>query len=376
MPGIAPTTRAHWVPARPVERSFLSQILDFFHGFTPRAPTQVTRAPVAPPKTFEQELRLGLQYFAPVATKSGVNGSFFLCDSRGQRVAIFKPMNMEAGAKKNHRLDHAHNVQFRKSILPGQGAGNEVLASALDSKAFQQRYGIPKTTLIRLAHPAFEGEELGSVQQFIPNSCSLSSMTSQQRARIPQHEWEKLNFRLISGSTDAHLGNMLYCENTQKLHLIDSGDDFVGEEGECQYYNPWAAEHRCTQKMSQTEYSFLTNLNVQNVMKVFEEQALINEETDSKLRVTADKYLTQILRILLANTVGKHKLTQEQWARLMSPFRGAGGQLHRSALEKIYDLHIRPHSKKDLEWRKVYPSINWEEVKKSLEAVALQIGRL
>lgn len=329
-------------------------------------------SPKLAPRSFAQELQIGLQYFAPVVTKTGVNGSFFLCDSRGQRAAIFKPMNMEAGACKNHRLDPAHNVQFRKSILPGQGAGNEVLAYALDTGAFRNRYGIPKTSLLRLKHPAFEGEELGSAQAFVPNARPLSNMTVPERAQIPQQEWEKLNFRLISGSTDAHLGNILYCDATQKLYLIDSGDDFVGEDGECQYFNPWSAEPRCKNPMSRQESYWLEHLDIHATMNVFEQQALANEQANPLLKVSVDKYLTQVLRILLAQTTGRFKLTQAEWSSMMSSYRDHNGYSHSGPLEHIYDEYIRPHSKTRPNWREVSKLIDWKGVQRGLEIAARQ----
>ncbi|MEI6805739.1 MAG: hypothetical protein WCK49_04445 [Myxococcaceae bacterium] len=354
---------------------FTQKVSDIFSSDS-NPPKWITHVPQPPQtQTIEQNFQLALRQFPPVATKSGVNGSFFLCNLDGERAAIFKPMNMEAGGPKNHRLDAAHNVQFRNSILPGQGAGNEVLAYGLDSMAFGHHYGIPQTMLIRLTHPAFEGTELGSLQQFVPHAQSLADMTPADRARIPQHEWEKLNFRFISGSTDAHLGNILYCASSKKLFLIDSGDDFVGEDGECQYYDPWAAEPRCQQKMSHEEYAFLRNLSPRDVICVFEKQALANKALDSRLKVSADKYLTQIIRLMLANTVGKFELTQNEWARIMSPYKDTLNILHRSPLEKIYDQHIRPYSKRYRTWVEAYEVINWERIREDLASVALQIGR-
>lgn len=328
--------------------------------------------PTLPPaqnnQNFEEEIRRGLQYFQPTQTKTGVNGSFFVRDSSGNRYAVFKPMNMEAGGLKNHRLTRSQNVQFRKSIAPGQGAGNEVLAYALDKVGFARHYEIPKTILIRLTHPAFEGEELGSAQKFIAGSRPLSDMTPLERSCIPQQEWEKLNFRLISGSTDAHLGNVLYCDQTKKLYLIDSGDDFVGEEGECQYYNPWAAEERCNRPMSDAESDFLAKLNISEVMKAFEQQALLNEQASPVLKISNDKYLTQKLRLVLAKIAGQKKLSQAKWASLMGQYRDRNNIIHRSVLERAYDQHIKPYSGLHQPWREISCRINWTAIETDIKA--------
>lgn len=374
MPAIAPLNpQYNWVKIPPSTEKKTTGFWGFCCGDTNDAvpPKMVVPRPVT--KTFEQELVLGLQHFPPSQTKSGVNGSFFLSNSNGQRAAIFKPMNMEAGGRKNHRLAAGQNVQFRDTILPGQGAGNEMLAFALNRDAFNYRYGIPYTTLICLTHPAFEGVELGSAQAFISQSKPLCDMTPQERAQIPQQEWEKLNFRLISGSTDAHLGNMLYCYATKMLYLIDSGDDFVGEAGQHEYYNPWAVEPRCSQPMSLQESNFLENLNISNIMTLFEKQALINAQIHSHLKVSVDKYLTQLSRLLLAQTVGKLKLTQYEWARLMNRYKGPDGLIHRSALEHIYDDLVRPHSQSSTQWRVATKNVNWTNVAERFHQTCLSV---
>ena len=127
--------------------------------------------------------------------------------------------------------------------------------------------------------------------------------------------------------------------------------------------------------MSLAECRFLEELNVRNVMYVFEKQALFNEQADPKLKVCVDKYLTQILRIILANTAGKYQLTQEQWSRMMSPYRGRDNIIHRSPLEKIYDQHIRPYSQRDPNWKEVSKMINWLQVREDLSIAAAQIER-
>lgn len=379
MPGFDPRVQRNWLiqyeqpvtETKPKKKHFWSFCWSDHTTDVPILRIPVPQQRVQP--SFEQELILGLQRYAPQATKSGVNGSFFLCDSKGSRAAIFKPMNMEAGAKKNHRLDYFHNVQFRDSILPGQGAGNEVLAYALDSQAFGGRYGIPKTLLTRLTHAAFEGEEVGSAQVFLPDTRALADLTVYERSLIPVAEWEKLNFRLISGSTDAHFGNILFCNKTGKLYLIDSGDDFVGPEGQHQYYNPWALEPRCQLPMSESENHFLARIDIPNVMTVFEHQALFNQATHQRLEVSTEKYLTQYLRLILAKVVGQQKLTQSEWASMLSPRKGSDGLMHPGYLERIYSSLIQDRFHPGAHWRDAVRSINWDQINNQITSLALSI---
>ncbi|MES2504394.1 MAG: hypothetical protein V4534_05890 [Myxococcota bacterium] len=341
-------------------------------------PTAAARAvvvhPPAPPQVHDLASRItaGLAIHAPAPTKHGVNGSFFIRDKHGHRCAIFKPMNMEAGMPKNHRLGPGENVQFRESILPGQGAGNEVLAYRLDRHAFEGRYGLPKTILIKLSHPAFEGEELGSAQVFLSNAKPLSDLTQAEREDIPMKEWQKLNFRLISGSTDAHFGNILYSTDDKKLYLIDSGDDFVGEKGQCQYYSPWAMMPKSNQLMTQDEYEFLSGLNVAEAMNVFAKAARANEEQCPTLKVSDDKYLTQILRLKLAKVAGQMKLTQAEWFDIMTRHRDRYNMPVASNMEEVYRHHIRNCIGDGETWQKSTERVNWRHIEQEFKALAQQ----
>ncbi len=320
---------------------------------------------------FEQELARAITCNPPVSTKSGVNGSFLIMGPQGKPIAVFKPMNMETGMPRNPRMGPGRNVQFRDTILPGQGVGNEVLAYYLDHYGFGGRYGIAQTILVSVGHRAMSARlELGSAQRFIPNAKPLADMSQAEIAQIPRVEWDKLNFRLITGSTDAHLGNILYCPSTRSIHLIDSGDDFVGVNGQHQYYNPWASLPMSYFKMSEGEYRFLANLDLNLAMTAFERCARNNEVASDILAVTSDKHLTQLLRLYLARVVGEMKLTQREWCSIMSRYRMPNGALYPSEIERIYDSWIRMHQNASTDWKKIVPKINWHKVVEDLKFVA------
>jgi hypothetical protein len=320
---------------------------------------------------FERELADAITHSSPKPTKSGVNGSFFIIDRDGKPIAVFKPMNMETGMPRNPRMAPDRNVQFRRTILPGQGVGNEVLAYYLDHHGFCGRYGIAQTMLVSVGHRDMSSKlELGSAQRFIPNAKPLASMSQAEMAQIPRGEWDKLNFRLITGSTDAHLGNILYCPFTRSIHLIDSGDDFVGADGQCQYYNPWASIPMAYFRMSENEYRFLANIDLNSAITAFDACARNNELANDILRVSPDKYLTQLLRLYLARVVGEMRLTQYEWCCIMSRRRMQNGAISPSEIEKVYDSWIRIHQNSSTDWKKIVPRINWTAVVGDLRFLA------
>lgn len=296
-----------------------------------------------PYRSFEELIRLGLRRSAPVPSHLSSRGSFFLNDSNGQRMAVFKP---------------------------SLKAGNEALAYALDQGAFLGHYEIPKTVLIRLRHEAFGGDALGSAQQFIPDAYRLGELEPQVYTSIGQQEWEKLNFRLISGSTDWDEGTVLF--RAGRLYLIESSDDFAGQKEQRQYVNPWVKHPKAHMPLSDSEASFLHHLDIKQVMLVFEQSALANEQADPRLKVSVDQYLTQVLRLYLAKLAGKYKLTQAEWFAIMTPKRSGNGKLYPGELESIYDKYIAKIANQSENWRQASGKIKWLTIHDELEKSVIE----
>ena len=213
-----------------------------------------------------------------------------------------KPSSLRGGA-----ADVAIQRASDADGLLRSARNDDHLAYELDKKAFGGRYEI-------------------HAQQFIQNARPLSEMNSFEIDAISQKEWEKLNFRLISGNTDADMGNVLYSKG--KLYLINTSNDFAGRTEQREYHNPWAAHPKSEQRLSLSECDFLHKIDIQKTMEVF-------EQTES----SRDQYLTQITRLYLAKLVGKYRLTQTEWFAIMAPKKGLNGKIYPGQLESIYGKH-------------------------------------
>lgn len=199
------------------------------------------------------------------------------------------------------------------------------------------------------------------------NARALQEMTALERSCIPQREWEKLNFKLITGSSDAHGGNISYRVATQKLHLTDTGSDFMGSEGQCQYYNPWVADPKARLKMSVSESCFLEKLDINQIMDIFEQGVP---------EISTDQYLTQILRLYLAKMAGKHKLTQAEWFQVMGPRMDPKGKVFPGNLDRIYKKYIAAQAEGFDNWREVAKRVPWHKIYDELEiAIAEQLQK-
>jgi hypothetical protein len=109
-----------------------------------------------PLRRLVQHARRGLSRgFKPVSSLDGSGGTYFLHDSRKNRIAVFKPADEEPYAPNNPRgylPQPGQNLTLRDGAVPGECCVREVAAYLLDHGGFA---GVPMTTLAEARHPAF-----------------------------------------------------------------------------------------------------------------------------------------------------------------------------------------------------------------------------
>lgn len=309
---------------------------------------------------------------APRETATGTTGSFYVKNFRGEVGGVFKLMSQEPGAIGNERMEAKGgiNVSFRSSIQPGQGAGNEVVAYALD-QALNGRYGIPRTQLVELKHVSLKSSksELGSVQEFLPGMKPLNAADSGPFLEsIPRTEFDRFNFKLISGGTDGHYGNFLYNSTSKKLGLIDAGLDFVGQ-ADFQHMNQqyWTNLPQAEQLMSPEEYAALKNINTDNAMASVDVQVKSNVARSPILAMSNDKMLALKMRLELAKIAGEEGLTQKQWFDILAPPKYSNEPHY----AQIFTRFIKPELT-DGEWKADDQKIDWEQIRQELRKAAKQ----
>lgn len=115
---------------------------------------------------------------APKLVAAGTGGSYFLQDTLGQPVAVFKPEDEEPLAVNNPKgrtpgssigdgsSSGSGSEGLRRGTKPGEGAYREVAAYILDHGHFS---GVPPTALVSAYVNTAEGGtvKVGSLQQFI-----------------------------------------------------------------------------------------------------------------------------------------------------------------------------------------------------------------
>jgi hypothetical protein len=190
----------------------------------------VHEAIISSPRESLLELVLeGLVYHEPELCEEGVNGTYFLRNKAGQRIAVFKPIDEEGDNDDNPKRSFNEEQFVNKGILPGEGAQREVAAYLLDRDHF---HGVPQTTMAVLSHPSFRSStgdggivtKIGSLQEFIDNDGSAEDVGPKQFRVRDVHKIGVLDLRIFN--TDRHAGNILLTEESDgsyRLTPIDQG---------------------------------------------------------------------------------------------------------------------------------------------------------
>ncbi|XP_065878385.1 phosphatidylinositol 4-kinase gamma 4-like [Euphorbia lathyris] len=176
----------------------------------------------------------------PIRSSEGSGGAYFMQDSSGKYVAVFKPIDEEPMALNNPQgLPLSVNGEgLKKGTCVGGGALREVAAFLLDHPKSGPRLfwdnhrgfaGVPPTLMIKCLHKGFnhpkgyehssKNVKIGSLQRFIENNGSCEDMGP---GAFPVHEVHKisvLDMRLANA--DRHAGNILIRKDDEgKIVLI------------------------------------------------------------------------------------------------------------------------------------------------------------
>jgi len=190
--------------------------------------------------TLIEQARQGLKKHAPELCDEGVNGTYFLKNTQGKKIAVFKPQDEEGASEHNPKrkrsadkgswsrgsrtssFDIVTSSKVRKDFKVGEASYREVAAYLLDRK--HHFYGVPNTCLVKITYPGWKSEKIGSLQEFVMNDGASWDIGP---GLFPVQEVHKIGILdLHIFNTDRHGGNILFCDNENgayKLTPIDHG---------------------------------------------------------------------------------------------------------------------------------------------------------
>jgi len=177
------------------------------------------------------KVREGLQCHVPELCVEGVNGTYFLKNKEGKKIAVFKPQDEEGSSEHNPKYQKGRtgaqrgswvgtggvtSSKVRKDFQVGEASYREVAAYLLDRK--HHFYGVPNTCMVKLSYPTWKSEKIGSLQEFVMNDGASWDIGPNIFPVKEVHKIGILDIHIFN--TDRHGGNILLCENDDGLYSL------------------------------------------------------------------------------------------------------------------------------------------------------------
>lgn len=155
-----------------------------------------------------EEANEGASLHAPKLVAEGEGGTYFVHDSTGATIGVFKPTDEDPQAANNPKRKNVDNDvgenRTRQSIPANETAVREAAAYAID----RGYAGVPPTFLVEARHASFGDEpKLGSLQQFVSNECASWDVGPAAFSVADVHRIGLFDIRTFN--TDRHGGNLL-----------------------------------------------------------------------------------------------------------------------------------------------------------------------
>jgi len=234
--------------------------------------------------------REGLKYHEPELCDEGVNGTYFLKDKNGTKIAVFKPQDEEGNSESNPKLsllatlDKTHLPN--KGIRPGEAALREVAASILDREHF---YGVPKTQLVKITHRFGSLERLvtkiGSLQEFIENDGCSEDFGYRSYSTNEVHKIGILDVQMLN--VDRHAGNVLIRKSRNgSLSLIPIDHGFsLPDRLECSWFE-WMNWPQSKLPFDDDIKSFILRIDIERDTQMLRKELGIRRECLSVMAIT------------------------------------------------------------------------------------------
>lgn len=157
-----------------------------------------------------EEANKGVALHAPQLVAEGEGGTYFVYDTTGATVGVFKPTDEDPQAdnnpkrKKTESSSSEEKQRTRQSIPAKETAVREAAAYAID----RGYAGVPPTFLVEARHSSFGADaKLGSLQQFVANECASWDVGPAAFSVADVHRIGLFDIRTFN--TDRHGGNLL-----------------------------------------------------------------------------------------------------------------------------------------------------------------------
>jgi len=215
--------------------------------------------------------------FDPELCDEGVNGTYFLKDKNGKRIAVFKPQDEEGNSHKNPKRRQDDDENLSKGLLEGEAALREVAAYLIDKKG-NHFSKVPKTQLVKISHKSFEEDKIGSLQEFIENEGSCEEMPIPTFPAKEVHRIGVLDLQLLN--MDRHSGNILVQKKDGKCELvpIDHGFSMPDESALGNSWFDWLTWSQAKEDFDEETLKYIDNIDLEANSKMLEKELGVRKE--------------------------------------------------------------------------------------------------
>jgi len=266
-----------------------------------------------------EKLREGIISHPPKRSEDGTSGVYFMKNSYGRAIAVFKPADEEGS------LLESHSEEIKPGFTHGEGYLKEVAAYLLDRDGF---HGVPRTTLVQCVDDVFNGngastKKVGSLQEFVPSECAAEEMGWNRFSVHDVHKIGLLDCRILNA--DRHLGNILVTDEDGEFRLvpIDHGLSLPSYISGSALFE-WLQFPQCKQPFDEETVNFVCNIDVDSDVQILRSQLPdLKEECIETMRIC-----TIFLKKAVARGMNLFEI-----GCMMSRFMG---EEEMSKLEKMY----------------------------------------
>jgi len=309
------------------------------------------------------EVRKGLEDHEPEMVENGEGGTYFLKDTKGNSIAIFKPVDEEPFSVSNPKLadrevpEANRNSDIKQGILPGEGAYREVAAYLLDNQHFAK---VPTTVFVEFTYPLFNWKEKqGSLQRFVQHDCESWDIGPSEFNVSDIHKIGILDLRLFN--VDRHGGNILakrldiVDRGSYELIPIDHGFSLPDSVNGTDLWFEWLLWSQSSKPFSEEELAYISKLNVSNDAHILRKLGIREECVKTMMISTTLLKLGAARRLTLAQIAGllcrtRHYLKKKSITK-SSPIEAMANNLPvthskyflvwlESEIEKVLDTHF------------------------------------
>lgn len=233
----------------------------------------------------QQGLAAGIE---PDLCEEGVNGTYFLKDKNGNRVAVFKPEDEEGNSAtnpKNNSDSEEQYVQGKGGINEGEASQREVAAYLLDKHNF---FGVPATQMVSISHPYFKNSpKIGSIQEFVTSDGCCEDVAVSTFPIKEVHKIGVLDVQLFN--MDRHGGNILYRKSQDgqiTLIPIDHGFSLPDSNGLGNAWFDWLNWPQAKQPFDEETKKYINNINLENDLVTLEQELGIRKECLTTMKIS------------------------------------------------------------------------------------------